>query len=70
MGVRGKSFDDLKPCFSSIATIIQWVLDPVQRTTIRTLLFLVLTSLASWFSIYRENSTSFANSLDTSITGH
>ena len=38
----------------------------MQRTTIRTLLFLVLTSFAGWFSVYRENITSFANSLDTS----
>ncbi len=33
---------------------------------IRTLLFLVLASFAGWFSIYRENFTSFANPLDTS----
>ena len=38
----------------------------MQRIAIRTFLSLFLTSLAGWFSICRENITSFANSLDTS----
>ena len=40
----------------------------MQRTTIRTLLFLFLASFAGWFLVYRENSTSFANALDTPTT--
>ncbi len=67
MGVRGKSFDSMKSCFSSIATIISEGIWPVQRITIRTLLFLVLTSFAGGFSIFHENFASFANSLDGSV---